>query len=128
MYNGFGTHIPVNNFLGPNFAGYYWPKAQPIPPLGNPNINGITAGNLQDMATPFKWTQQMQSHFPSTTLIASQWIKHGMSSAVYEDDGKEGSSQCFGIILDYLYTGKVADDVIDGTTCRTPLANTLDLP
>ena len=68
----------------------------------------------------------MQSHFPSTTLIASQWIKHGMSSAVYEDDGKEGSSQCFGIILDYLYTGKVADDVIDGTTCRTPLANTLN--
>ena len=67
----------------------------------------------------------MQSHFSSTTLIASQWIYHGVDTAVYEN-GKEGSSQCYAIILDYLYTGKVADDVIDGTTCRTPLANVLD--
>ncbi|OEU17959.1 hypothetical protein FRACYDRAFT_238390 [Fragilariopsis cylindrus CCMP1102] len=57
MYNGFGTHIPANGFLGPNFAGYYGPKPQPIPPLGNPNVNGITAGNIQDSGTPFKWTQ-----------------------------------------------------------------------
>ena len=35
----------------------YFSKPQLIPPLGNPNVNGITAGNIQDSGTPFKWTQ-----------------------------------------------------------------------
>ena len=40
--------------------GFYWPKSNPIPPVGNPFQRGIVAGVMFDPTTPYKWTQQMQ--------------------------------------------------------------------
>jgi hypothetical protein len=106
--------IPMKNYVEILSNNYYWPKNVPLPILGSPLIEGIVAGVLYDKATPYAWSAEMRGNFPSTTLLTSQNIFHGISN----DRGK-GSIGPFGpcqkYITEYLKTGLI--DWTDGTVC-----------
>ena len=56
-YSGAGTQLPARSVQQWYSSTYYWPNSTPLPPIGNPNLKGIVAGQLFDPATPYIWTQ-----------------------------------------------------------------------
>ena len=56
-YNAAGTQIPASHSQQWYSSTYYWPNSTPLPPIGNPHLKGIIAGQLFDPATPYIWTQ-----------------------------------------------------------------------
>jgi hypothetical protein len=98
-------------YLSQLAINYYWPKNVPLPILGSPLIEGIVAGVLYDNATPYAWSSEMRGNFPSTTLLTSQSIYHGISTGA--NDPAYGPCQKY--ITKYLETGVI--DLIDGTVC-----------
>ena len=119
MLNGYGTHLPATHFNNVLAAGFYWPKTVPIPPLGNANLQGIISGQVRDPGTPYKWTQQMKLAYPSATMISSQYDTHGIRNAIDADNPNQNT--CLAIISEYLMTGVIPNDAVDGTICPAPL-------
>jgi len=56
-FPGLGTGMPARWVQQWYSACYYWPNVTPLPPIGNPTLKGIVAGQLFDHATPYIWTQ-----------------------------------------------------------------------
>lgn len=56
-FDGLGTGLPARWVQQWYSACYYWPNSTPLPPIGNPNLKGIIAGQIFDPATPYIWTQ-----------------------------------------------------------------------
>lgn len=56
-YSGLGTAMPARWVQQWYSATYYWPNVTPLPPIGNPSLKGIIAGQMFDPATPYIWTQ-----------------------------------------------------------------------
>jgi hypothetical protein len=97
---------------------YYWPKNDPLPILGNPQVKGVVAGQLYDYATPYIWTSEMNGHFPSTRLLTSQSIFHGIKKSSvlgYTDVATVAEGPCQKYVVKYLETGVI--DWTDGTVC-----------
>ncbi|MGK3747097.1 MAG: hypothetical protein ACI90V_013960 [Bacillariaceae sp.] len=97
---------------------YYLPKNVPLPILGNPLVDGIIAGQLYDSATPYIWTSQMQEHFPSTSLLTSQSIFHGLHRSTlngFTNVDTPAEDICQKYLVKYLETGLI--DWTDGTVC-----------
>ena len=101
----------MQSYVGILSNNYYWPKNVPLPILGSPLTEGIVAGVLYDSNTPYAWTSEMRGNFPSTTLLTSQSIYHGISTGA--NDPAYGPCQKY--ITKYLETGVI--DLIDGTVC-----------
>lgn len=57
LYPGAGTQVPTISANQWYSACYFWPNASPMSPVGNPELNGIVAGQLYDPYTPYIWTQ-----------------------------------------------------------------------
>lgn len=112
-YPGLGTGIPATWAQQWYSSTYYWPNVTPLPPIGNPTLKGIIAGQLFDPATPYIWTQKMREHFKSASLLTSRSVNHGISSAIESMAADKG---CYANILRYLKTGVI--DFTDGTVCE----------
>ena len=69
----------------------------------------MISGQLYDPNTPYIQTSQMREHFPSTSALTSQNIRHGLVG------GADGPCQRY--IVNYLATGII--DWTDGTVCGT---------
>lgn len=112
-YPGLGTGMPARWVQQWYSSTYYWPNTTPLPPIGNPTLKGIVAGQMFDPATPYIWTQKMREHFKSTSLLTSRSVNHGISSAIESMAADKG---CYANILRYLKNGYV--DFIDGKVCE----------
>ncbi|KAL7507236.1 hypothetical protein ACHAXN_004424 [Cyclotella atomus] len=111
-YPGAGTQLPARDVSQWYSATYYWPNITPLPPVGNPLLKGVIAGQLFDPATPYIWTQKMRDSFKSATLLSSRSVNHGIGSA---RESISGDRRCYGNILRYLKNGVV--DFQDGKVC-----------
>lgn len=111
-YSGAGTQLPAQNSLQWYAATYYWPNITPLPPIGDPLLKGIIAGQLYDPATPYLWTQKMRDQFKSATLLTSRSVNHGLSSA---KESLSADRSCYGNVLRYFKNGKI--DFEDGHVC-----------
>lgn len=120
-YDGAGSFGPVYSFLFWYGTSYYWPRATPLPPRGNPLITGIISGQAFDYATPYKWTLDMRSQFKFATLLTSRSVNHGLGSA----ETLDRDADCQRYITNYFTTGFV--DIVDGTTCGAPFASEAEL-
>jgi hypothetical protein len=107
----YGTEyiIPIQTYVRELSNNYYWPRNVPLPIRGSPNVNGIIAGQLYDKATPYTWTSEMREHFPTTSLLTSQSIFHGLNTV------GNPYGPCQKYITNYLETGVI--DWTDGTVC-----------
>jgi len=76
-FNSAGDHTPGILYLGFLASNYYWPKNIPLPIRGSPVTTGIVSGQLYDSLTNYKFTSEMREHFPMTSLLTSQSVKHG---------------------------------------------------
>uniref|UniRef100_A0A7S2A9B8 AB hydrolase-1 domain-containing protein n=1 Tax=Trieres chinensis TaxID=1514140 RepID=A0A7S2A9B8_TRICV len=123
-YPGLRTYDPSRIFMYWTGMSFYWPNARPISPAGNPFQYGIVAGVLYDYATPYLWAQEMNQVFPSTVMVTSQWITHGLIS-VQDDEGRILGNLCQEIINSYLETGIVL--VADGTVCGSDIPSAFDI-
>mmetsp|Transcript_8226 Transcript_8226/g.14355 ORF Transcript_8226/g.14355 Transcript_8226/m.14355 type:complete len:614 (+) Transcript_8226:59-1900(+) len=112
-YPGLGTGMPARWVQQWYSACYYWPNVTPLPPIGNPSMKGIIAGQLFDPATPYIWTQKMRDHFKSASLLTSRSVNHGISAAI---ESMAANKSCYANILRYLKSGRV--DFVDGTVCE----------
>jgi len=113
-YNAAGTMIPASNIQQWYSSTYYWPNSTPLPPIGNPHLRGIIAGQLFDPATPYIWTQEMREHFQSASLLTSRSVNHGIASARESLSSDVG---CYANILRYFKHGYV--DFNDGHVCES---------
>jgi hypothetical protein len=111
-YPGAGTQLPARDVSQWYSATYYWPNITPLPPVGNPLLKGVIAGQLFDPATPYIWTQKMRDSFKSATLLSSRSVNHGIGSA---RESISGDRRCYGNILRYLNNCVV--DFQDGKVC-----------
>lgn len=115
-YTGAGTGDPRRLFFAEWANGFYWPKSVPLPPAGNPDIEGIIIGLMYDFATPYVWSQEMRAAFPYTHLLTSQASNHGLGA----DD-----AECQNHVIEYLESGDV--DFVDGQVCGAEFASLNDL-
>jgi hypothetical protein len=86
--------------------------------IGNPQVKGVVAGQLYDYATPYIWTSEMNGHFPSTRLLTSRSIFHGIKKSSvlgYTDVATVAEGPCQKYVVKYLETGVI--DWTDGTVC-----------
>jgi len=113
-YPGAGTQLPANNVAQWYSSTYYWPNVTPLPPMGNPFLTGIVAGQLYDPATPYIWTQKMRKHFKSATLLTSRSVNHSIQAA---RQTIAGDHACYANIERYLKNGYV--DFTDGKVCES---------
>ncbi|KAL7517985.1 hypothetical protein ACHAWX_002853, partial [Stephanocyclus meneghinianus] len=117
-YPGADTQMPAAMPYFWYSACYQWPKITPTPPVGNPFIGGIIAGQIYDPLTPYIWTQNIRENFPSTHLLTSRSVNHGMITA------KEVSTLdpiCQLHIAKYFTS--VIVGFVDGTICESdPIA------
>jgi hypothetical protein len=111
----YGTEYisPMQSYVGILSNNYYWPKNVPLPILGSPLTEGIVAGVLYDSNTPYAWSSEMRGNFPSTTLLTSQSIYHGISND--KGNNLDPYGPCQKYISEYFETGVI--DFIDGTVC-----------
>lgn len=116
-YDGLGTGAPASLFALYLSFNFYWPNTVPLPPRGNPDIEGLIVGQLYDSLTPYTWTQQTRDSFKSATLVTSQGNFHGVFRA--RDEGK-----CQDHIRRYLQTGVLP---LDGTVCESEFPLITDL-
>ena len=114
-YTGAGTGRPASYFFNLWSHAFYWPRNKPIPPIGNPFLTGIISGSLYDSTTPYRWTQTMRSQFPSTHLLTSQTINHGLLFL------EGGDTSCNDHIIKYLELGY--PNFVDGTICGSEGGN-----
>lgn len=114
QYPGAGTQLPANNVAQWYSSTYYWPNNTPLPPMGNPFLTGIVAGQLWDPATPYIWTQKMRKHFKSATLLTSRSVNHSIQAA---RQTIAGDHACYANIERYLLNGVV--DFTDGKVCES---------
>mmetsp|Transcript_17538 Transcript_17538/g.38236 ORF Transcript_17538/g.38236 Transcript_17538/m.38236 type:complete len:650 (+) Transcript_17538:164-2113(+) len=114
QYSGAGTQLPVRNSAQWYSSTYYWPNITPLPPIGNPFLKGIIAGQLYDPATPYIWTQKMRDQFDSASLLTSRSVNHGLSSA---RESVSADRRCFANILRYFKNGYI--DFNDGKMCES---------
>mmetsp|Transcript_29226 Transcript_29226/g.53426 ORF Transcript_29226/g.53426 Transcript_29226/m.53426 type:complete len:648 (+) Transcript_29226:162-2105(+) len=114
QYSGAGTQLPAKNVVQWYSSTYYWPNITPLPPIGNPFLKGIIAGQLYDPATPYIWTQKMRDQFKSTSLLTSRSVNHGLSNTI---ESLSSDRRCFANILRYFKNGYV--DFSDGKVCES---------
>lgn len=114
-YPGEGTQMPVRAAQQWYSATYFWPNITPLPPMGNPFLSGIIAGQLFDPATPYEHTQKMREHFKSATLLTSRSVNHGLNVA--RDSHLTVDQRCLSNIFRYLKNGEI--DFTDGKVCES---------
>lgn len=113
-YSAYGTQSPVTAAAQWYNYGYFWPRNTPLPPLGNPSLTGVIAGQMYDPWTPYIWTQKMRNQFKYASLLTSQSVNHGLGSAL-ETANIFSDPECILNYQKYFQTGIV--DFVDGTVC-----------
>ena len=115
-YPGAFTQTPAMRGLSWYAGCYYWPKATPLPPMGNAVSQGIVAGQVYDPATPYIFTQKVRQSFPDTHLLTSRSFNHGLGRAATDQKGR----RCQDHVVHYLATGDIG--FTDGHVCGVRLS------
>ena len=87
-FPGLGTGMPARWVQQWYSACYYWPNVTPLPPIGNPDLKGIVAGQMFDPATPYIWTQvsiSWPSHLIPKYNLTSQISNHSFFTIIKEN-------------------------------------------
>ena len=113
-YSGIGTQSPIGQAYWWYSATYQAPVITPTPPIGNSWLTGIVAGQLYDPQTAYIWTQNMRENFPSTHLLTSRSVNHGMLMA---KETTLQNSDCQRHVKTYFTTGVI--NFVDGTVCES---------
>jgi len=98
-----------------------FPAKSQYPGIGSGKVQPLVIGVLEDVATPFKWSQQMKLAFPNSHMMTWQGYHHGMPSffEVFEKD-PTGVDPCMKLIRNYVYTGILPRN---GITCHETVQN-----
>ena len=113
-YSGIGTQSPAGQAYWWYSATYQAPIITPTPPIGNSWLTGIIAGQLYDPQTAYIWSQNMRENFPSTHLLTSRSVNHGMVTA---KETTLQNSDCQRHVSAYFTTGVI--NFVDGTVCES---------